>query len=162
VSSGLFNGVSDTAFAPNATMTRAMFATVLARYAGGTASGSARFGDIPAGRWYTDGVLWAAENGIVSGVGGGLFDPDGNITREQLAVMLHNYAKSVGLDVSEFGDLAGFGDGAAASGWAAAALRWAAAAGLVSGKPGNLLDPKGSATRAEVATILQRFIEKAQ
>jgi hypothetical protein len=162
VSNGLFNGVSDTGFAPDAAMTRAMFATVLARYAGGTASGSARFSDVPAGQWYTDGVLWATENKIVSGVGNGLFDPDRNITREQLAVMLYNYAKNIGLDVSELGDLAGFGDAGTVSDWAEEALRWAVAAGLINGKPGELLDPKGTATRAEVATILQRFIEKTQ
>jgi hypothetical protein len=159
VSEGLFNGVSETDFAPNAPMTRAMFATVLVRYAKGTAAGSASFGDVPAGQWYTDGVLWAAESGIVSGIGGGLFDPNGNITREQLAVMLYNYAKFAGLDVDDLADLEAFGDGADISGWAADALKWAVASGLITGKPGDLLDPQGSATRAEVATILQRFIE---
>jgi hypothetical protein len=159
VSRGLFNGVSATEFAPDAPMTRAMFATVLARYAKGTAAGSASFGDVPAGRWYTDGVLWAAENGIVSGIGSGLFDPNGNITREQLAVMLYNYAKFAGLDVSAATGLADFPDSADVSAWAKDAVAWAVATGLISGKPGGLLDPKGPATRAEVATILQRFIE---
>jgi hypothetical protein len=159
VSKGLFNGVSSTEFAPDAQMTRAMFATVLFRYADGAANGTASFGDVPAGKWYTDGVLWAAENGIASGVGGGNFNPDGNITREQLAVMLYNYAKQSGLDISGSADLEEFGDKAALSAWAEEAVKWAAASGLINGKPGNLLDPKGFATRAEVATILQRFIE---
>jgi hypothetical protein len=158
VAKGLFNGVSETEFAPNAPMTRAMFATVLSRYAGGTAAGTAGFGDVPAGKWYTDGVLWAAENGIVSGTGDGLFDPNGNITREQLAVMLYNYAKFAGLDIGALDDLEDFADSADVSEWATEALQWAVASGLISGKPGDLLDPKGPATRAEVATILQRFI----
>jgi hypothetical protein len=102
--------------------------------------------------------LWAAENGVVSGVGGGLFDPDGEITREQLAVMMFNYAKFAGFGTDGAVSLDGFGDGADVSEWAAEALRWAVGTGLITGKPGRLLDPKGTATRAEVATILQRFI----
>jgi hypothetical protein len=160
VEAGLFNGVSATNFDPDGTMTRAMFATVLSRHAGGRSAGGAAFGDVPTGRWYTDGVLWAAENGIVSGVGGGLFDPNGKITREQLAVMLYNYAKFAGIDISGSDSLSGFADGASVSSWAGGALAWAVSEGLINGKPGGLLEPKASATRAEVATILQRFLEK--
>ncbi|MDR1574178.1 MAG: S-layer homology domain-containing protein [Clostridiales Family XIII bacterium] len=160
VAAGLFKGVSAANFDPDGTMTRAMFATVLARHADGTAAGGASFGDVPAGRWYTDAVLWAAENGIVSGVGGGLFDPDGQITREQLAVMLHGYAKFAGIDTSGAAGISGFADDASVSPWASDALAWAVSEGLISGKPGGLLDPKGKATRAEVAAILERFIEK--
>jgi hypothetical protein len=158
ISNGLFNGVSDADFAPDSTMTRAMFATVLARYAGGTADGKASFGDVPAGKWYTDGVLWAAENGIVSGVGNDSFDPNGSVTREQLAIMLYSYAKYAESDINGIGDLSAFGDGENVSAWAEEAMKWAVSNGLISGKPGGLLDPKGTATRAEVATILQRFI----
>jgi uncharacterized repeat protein (TIGR02543 family) len=157
VSKGLFNGVSDNSFAPDATMTRAMFATVLARYAGGTALGTASFGDIPARQWYSNGVLWAAENGIVNGIGNNLFDPNGSVTREQLAVMLYNYAKSKGLDMSATGDLSAYGDAAGVSDWAKDAMIWAVSTGLITGKPGSLLDAGGTATRAEVAVILQRF-----
>ncbi|MDR2089538.1 MAG: S-layer homology domain-containing protein [Clostridiales Family XIII bacterium] len=159
VTAGLFNGVSETNFAPDGTMTRAMFVTVLARHAGGAATGGASFGDVPANLWYTNGVLWAAENGIVSGVGDGLFDPNGQITREQLAVMLYNYAKFAGIDTGGAADLSGFSDGASVSSWAREALAWLVSEDLVGGKPGGVLDPAGTATRAEVATILQRFLE---
>jgi hypothetical protein len=158
ISGGLFKGVSADSFAPDATMTRAMFVTVLARYTGGESNGTVSFGDIPDGKWYTNGVLWAAENGIVSGVGDGNFDPDGSVTREQLAVMLHNCAKFEGLDVSGDADMSAFADENGISAWARDALDWAVSGGLISGKPGGLLDPKGTATRAEVATILQRYI----
>jgi hypothetical protein len=161
VSKGLFNGVSSESFAPNAAMTRAMFATVLSRYANGTAKGTASFGDVPAGRWYSNGVLWAAENGVVSGMGNNLFDPNGSVTREQLVVMLRNYAKNIGLDVGASGGLSAYADTASVSAWATDAFAWAVSAGLITGKPGNLLDAKGTATRAEVAVVLQRFAQIA-
>ncbi|MDR3294502.1 MAG: carboxypeptidase regulatory-like domain-containing protein [Clostridiales Family XIII bacterium] len=175
VSKSLFNGVGDNRFAPNATMTRAMFVTVLARLADGKAAGSASFLDVPAGQWYTDGVLWAAENDIVQGVGNGNFAPNQDITREQLAVMFYNYAKFAGLDTAAMPELS-FADSDRVSDWAREAMAWASAKGLITGKPAtsivtpqeehqlspegsNLLDPQGNATRAEVATILMRFLE---
>lgn len=158
VAAKLFSGVGAAEFAPNATMTRAMFATVLARYAGGSAKGGVSFSDIPSGRWYTDGVLWAAENGIVSGIGGGLFDPNVNVTREQLAAILYNYAKFMGFDVSGAADISSFADGVSVSSWAGDAVSWAIAKGFIAGRPDGILDPRGSATRAEAATILMRFI----
>jgi hypothetical protein len=157
----LFNGVSDTEFSPNSPMTRAMFATVVSRYANGIAAGSVRFVDVLPEKWYTNGVLWAAENGITSGIGDGRFDPDAPITREQLAVMLHNYAKFAGFDLSAAGAWE-FADADSISSWAKDALSWAVGTGILTGKPGNLIDAKGFATRAEVATVLQRFIEKSE
>ncbi|MDR2131823.1 MAG: S-layer homology domain-containing protein [Clostridiales Family XIII bacterium] len=156
---GLMNGVAADSFAPQATMTRAMFATVLSRHAGGAPGGGASFSDVPAGLWYTDGVLWAAENGIAAGVGDKRFKPNDPITREQLVVMLHNYAKHIELDTLVSGDLTAFADAAGVSAWAQEAVTWAVSAGLLNGKPGGLLDAGGTATRAEVAAILQRFIE---
>lgn len=114
-----------------------------------------------AGQWYTDAVIWAADNGIVSGYGGGLFGPEDRITREQMATILHNYCKWKGINVSvgEDTNILSFNDAFEVSEWAIPALQWACGSGVVGGKPGGLLDPKGNATRAEVATMLMRFLE---
>ena len=158
VKHALFNGMSETAFAPNDPMTRAMLVTVLWRYAGQPEEGGNVFADVKNGQWYTKAVAWAAENGVVNGVGGGRFDPNGRITREQLAAILYRYTGSKGCDVSKTGDLNAFPDGAEVSVWAKTACSWAVAEALINGSDGSL-DPQGSATRAQVATILMRFIE---
>ena len=98
---GLMNGVADTLFDPNGTMTRAMLVTVLWRLDGGSADGTSPYTDVPEGTWYTDGVIWATENGIVNGVGNGKFDPNGTVTREQIATILYRYAAYRGVDVSD-------------------------------------------------------------
>ncbi len=154
----LFNGTSATAFSPNDEMTRAMLVTVLRRMEdeAGTAAENA-FADIPDGTWYTDAVIWASENGIVNGVAEGQFDPDANITREQLAAMMYRYADFLGMDTAASGGLSRFHDGSRVSPWASDAMKWAVRNGLISGKSPTILDPKGNATRAEVATILQRM-----
>ncbi|MBQ4565621.1 MAG: S-layer homology domain-containing protein, partial [Oscillospiraceae bacterium] len=105
ISHGLMNGMSNTTFEPDGTMTRAMLVTVLWRYAGQPAEGTNSFTDVPSNVWYTQAVAWAAENGIVTGIGGGRFDPDGQITREQLAVILYRYCKSIGIDTSPSAEL---------------------------------------------------------
>ena len=158
VSCGLMNGVSDAFFAPNDPMTRAMLVTVLWRYEGEKREGKNEFTDVPDGVWYTDAVAWAAANGIVGGVGGGKFDPNGNITREQMAAILYRYANKKGFDTSKRGDLSTFPDKASVSAWATDAIAWAVAEGIINGNGGRL-DPQGNATRAQVATILMRFIE---
>jgi hypothetical protein len=112
---------------------------------------------VPAGQWYSNGILWAAEVNIVQGTGDNLFAPNANVTREQLAVMLYNYAKYAGITVVD-ASRSGFADRASVSDWAEAAVDWAVSVNLITGKPGNLLDPQGNATRAEVATILMRFM----
>ena len=160
---GLFAGMTPTTFAPNATMTRAMLVSVLWRLAGAPAPKAPNtFVDVPDGAWYTDAVTWAAENGVVSGIGGSRFDPSGFVTREQTAEILYNYAHSKGYDVSARADLTAFPDAASVSGWAEEALSWANAAGLLNGtvRDGQtILDPQGSASRAQVAMILMNYVE---
>lgn len=160
---GLFAGMTPTTFAPNATMTRAMLVSVLWRLAGAPAPKAPNtFVDVPDGAWYTDAVTWAAENGVVSGIGGSRFDPSGFVTREQTAEILYNYAHSKGYDVSARADLTAFPDAASVSGWAEEALSWANAAGLINGtvRDGQtILDPQGSASRAQVAMILMNYVE---
>lgn len=158
---GYMNGVSETRFAPDAAMTRAMLVTVLWRYAGQPDGGAAGFSDVPAGQWYSDAVAWAAAKGVVNGVGGNRFDPDGTLTRAQLATILHRYAEREGLPSGASAAL-DFPDSAAVQTWADAALRWAVAEELLSGAGHadgrNYLDPQGSATRAQVAKILTQFV----
>lgn len=160
---GLFAGMTPTTFAPNATMTRAMLVSVLWRLAGAPAPKAPNtFVDVPDGAWYIDAVTWAAENGVVSGIGGSRFDPSGFVTREQTAEILYNYAHSKGYDVSARADLTTFPDAASVSGWAEEALSWANAAGLINGtvRDGQtILDPQGSASRAQVAMILMNYVE---
>ena len=163
---GLFAGMTPTTFAPNATMTRAMLVSVLWRLAGAPAPKAPNtFVDVPDGAWYTDAVTWAAENGVVSGIGGSRFDPSGFVTREQTAEILYNYAHSKGYDVSARADLTAFPDAGSVSGWAEEALSWANAAGLINGtvRDGQtILDPQGSAARQQVATILMNFCQNVK
>ncbi len=158
VGEGLFTGTSDTTFAPMDDMNRAMLATVLYRLAGSPAvTEDAGFADVAAGEWYTDAVAWASANGIVTGYDG-LFAPNDNVSRQQIATMLYRYASAEGQDVSASADLSTFTDGASTADWAQAAMEWAVAEGLIQGNAG-LLSPEASATRAEVATILMRFCQ---
>ena len=150
----LFQGTGDDTFSPNAPMTRAMLVTVLHRYENAPAGGTLAFDDVADGTWYSDAVAWAAENGIVTGTEKG-FEPDGSITRESLAVILYRYAKGT----AQAGALDDYADAGIVSGWAKDAMSWAVAQGLISGKDGGALDPAGSASRAEVATILMRFLQ---
>lgn len=156
----LFNGVSETQFAPNGSVTRGMLATVLYRLAGEPAlSGqSVRFSDVASGAWYEKGILWTASVGIVNGMGDGSFAPDSNVTREQLASMLYRYAESYAkLDTGVSGDLDRFSDRGSISEWATKGLSWAVGAGILNGDPSGALLPGNSASRAETATMIQRF-----
>lgn len=157
----LFQGTSRTTFTPNGTMTRAMLVTVLHRLEDTPAATRAvTFADVPAqGSWYTDSVAWASQKGIVQG-SGNKFNPDTPVTREQLATILYRYAQFLGLSTSGRSSLTRFSDGGQASSWATDALSWTVSAGLLSGKGGGRLDPQGQATRAEVATILERLIRR--
>ncbi len=162
IKNSLMNGMSSITFEPETSMSRAMLVTVLWRYAGQPEAGANTFSDVENGQWYTDAVAWAAENGIVGGVGNNQFAPNGNITREQLATILFRYCSSVGIDTSARADLSAFPDSAKISPYAKDAISWAVSVGLITGtKVGNstYLDPQGNATRAQVATILMRFIE---
>ncbi|MCI8525302.1 MAG: DUF4430 domain-containing protein [Oscillospiraceae bacterium] len=154
----LFSGTGADTFAPNAPMNRAMLATVLFRLEDAKADGKADFADVAGGAWYADSVAWASQAGIVSGTGNG-FDPNGNVTREQLATMLYRYARTLGMDVAAQGDLGRFADGGKTSAWARDAMGWAVGSGLISGKGNGSVDPAGSATRAEVAAIMQRMVK---
>lgn len=158
--SGLFTGVSADNFQPENKMNRAMLVTVLHRLAGQPAGSGATFSDVPAGGWYAGAVGWAEEKGIVTGGSAG-FDPEGDITREQLVAMLFRYASAAGYiqEADETG-LAEFVDSDSVSPWAANAMAWAVKAGIVSGKSGGRLDPQSGASRAEVAAILERFVKK--
>ena len=161
VENGLMNGVGGGKFDPEGTMTRAMLVTVLWRYEGEPAEGENSFTDVPNGTWYTEAVAWAAANGIVGGVGNGKFDPNGIITREQMATILFRYAQKRGFDTSKRGDLSVFPDSGKVSSWAKDAMRWAVAEQIINGSDGYLL-PQGNATRAQVAALLMRFINKIE
>jgi hypothetical protein len=161
VSLGLFEGTGGGKFSPEAAMTRAMLVTVLYRLAGSPAvSGDNPFTDVKNGQWYTDAVVWANQNGIVTGYGGGLFGTNDNITREQLAAILYRYAEYKDYDVSAAADLAAYSDAGSVSSWAEAAMRWANAEGLITGVTATALSPSGNATRAQVAMILMRFVNQ--
>lgn len=160
---GLFNGVEKDLFAPEEPMTRGMLVTVLWRLDGETAPKTATtFTDVDVNAYYADAVAWAAGSGIVNGVGGNKFDPEGNVTREQIAAILFRYASLKGVDTAARADLTAFPDAEKTSAYAHDALSWAVAAELVKGtKEGSTiyLDPQGSATRAQVAAILSRYAQ---
>ena len=159
---GLFSGVSHESFGPGDSMDRSMLATVLYSLDGKPAAGKSGFADVADGAWYADAVAWAAEHGIVSGVGGGAFTPGGTITREQLAVMLYRYAQYKGYDVSKTADLSGYADQDKLSDWAAQAVQWACGSGLMTGRSAAQLAPEGTLTRAEAATMLKAFCENVK
>ena len=155
----LMDGVGDNLFAPNSQTTRAQLVTILHRLAGEPEpGGDSGFADVETGTWYTDAVAWAAQNGIVNGVSDTEFAPGDNITREQLAVILYRYAAYQGYDVSQRADLSGFGDAESISGYAQEALSWAHAQGLVLGFEDGSLRPQGTASRAQIAAVLMRFL----
>lgn len=158
---GLMVGVSDTSFAPGQTLSRAMLASILYRLAGEPAvTAENPFTDVPADRWYTDAVIWAAENSIVVGCGDGTFRPNAPATRAQTAVMLYAYANFAGRNTSQRADLSAFADAADVPSWALAEMQWAHAAQLILGRDGKLLAPNAETTRAEMASILSTFIGK--
>ena len=157
VSHHLMGGTSDYTFEPESPMTRSMLVTVLWRFEGEPHEGSNIFVDVPGGQWFTDAIAWAALNQIVGGVGNSQFDPEGNITREQMATILYRYAQKKGFSISARADLSVFPDAGNVSGWAQDAMQWAVGMGYIGGSDGFLL-PGGNATRAQVAAILQRFI----
>ena len=155
---GLMDGVGDNLFAPNSETTRAQLVTILYRLAGEPeVSGTSGFTDVEADTWYTDAVVWAAENGIVNGVSETEFAPGKDITREQLATILFRYAEAKGYDVSARADLSAYTDADQIQSYAAESVAWAVAEGLIQGFEDNTLRPAGNATRAQIATILMRF-----
>ena len=158
---GLMLGTSKTLFSPYGTATRGMMATILWRMEGSPVpKGKNSFTDVEAGKWYADAITWTAENGIFAGYGKDKFGPDDPITREQLAAIFYRYADYKGYDLTVKGNLDKFKDADKITDYAKTAMQWAVGSGLVKGKSGNLLDSQGTATRAEIAAMLHRFIEK--
>jgi len=157
---GLMQGTAPGRFAPQTTLSRGMLVTILWRFADEPAAEDGEtFSDVAAGRWYTDAIAWASANEIVRGYGGGRLGPNDNVTREQFAVILQNFALYQGYDVEEGEFTADFTDIGAISDWALEAMQWANANDLIRGRTPTTLVPGGSATRAESAAILYRFID---
>lgn len=160
---GLMTGLRNTLFGAGQSLARAQFAVILHRMNQEPQVGyTAKFKDVAENVWYTDAVLWANREGIVTGYSdNGLFGPSDNINREQMAVMMYRYAKYKGNDVHEKAELNQFSDASSVSGYAKEAMQWAVGTGIISGKAnGTKLDPQGYANRAECATIIMRFTEK--
>ena len=161
VSRGLFSGTGKTTFSPNTTLTRGMFVTALGRLAGIDPADykNGKFTDVKTDAYYAPYVNWAASKGIVNGTGATTFAPDNKITREQMAVIMKNYADKMGYSIPKTLEAVTFADNAQISSWAKDAVKAMQQAGVLSGKANNLFDPKGNATRAEAATVLHRFVE---
>ena len=161
---GIMTGVKETEFQPDVPLTRAMFASVIYRMADEPGVTYKRiFSDVPAGKWYSDAVIWAYENGIVAGLGDGRYGINDNITREQMARMLMEFARVQGYGTGERDDFSRFADASQVSRWATEYMRWAVGSGMISGsmKDGRYyMNPRGQATRAECATMLAQFIKK--
>ena len=156
---GMMTGMSDTLFGPNVSTTRGMIVTIIYRMENASATGVSPFTDVERDEYYADPISWASDNGVVLGYSETLFGPKDNITREQMAAILYRYCVSKGIDVANYGDLSRFPDGDKVSDYAVEAMRWAVDRGLIAGMDDGRLDPTGTATRAQVATILNRFCE---
>ena len=151
-------GTDETIFAPYMELDRAMAAQLFYNLEGKPAvTGDSTFTDVTSGHWAVDAITWAAQNDIVAGIGGGLYDPDSNVTREQFAVMLYKYARFKGYDLTATGDLTQFPDADAISSWAETAMRWANGNELINGHENGTIDPKGSTIRAQAASIMANF-----
>ena len=154
---GMMSGTGASTFSPDTTTTRGMIVTILHRMEGMPSAAGEKFADVPADQYYSDAVAWASANNIVGGYGHGRFGPNDPITREQMATILYRYVQYKGYDTEIAGDISTFADGSQVSSYAVEAMNWAVGVGLISGVGSNALAPKGSATRAQVATILMRF-----
>ena len=156
----IMDGVSGTTFAPDNTTSRGMMATVLYRLSQDQAPVFEEiFTDVHANQWFANGIIWAYQKNVVNGYDDGNFGPDDDVTREQFAAMLYRYAQSRQYDTSASADLGRFGDAGQVSDYARNAMAWAVAEGYINGLPGDILSPKGTATRAQCATILARFMQ---
>ena len=156
---GLMKGTGGNTFSPDEMTTRGMIVTILHRLEGMPSAGDNAFSDVKTDKYYADAVAWASGNNIASGYGNDKFGPDDTISREQLAVILINYAKYKGYDISAKADLSKYADAEDISSWASDAMSWANAVGLILGD-GNSLTPTGNATRAQAAAILYRLVEE--
>ena len=154
---GLMSGMSAQEFGPDGQVTRGQVVTILWRLAGSPTVSGKTFTDVSADAWYADAVAWASTNGVVSGYESGLFGPEDQVTREQLAAILYRYAQLSGKDTDQTADLSGYTDSVTISAWAPQALKWAVGSGLISGTGTHTLSPRGTATRAQIAVILQNY-----
>ena len=157
---GYMSGTAPRIFSPKESLTRGMFAVILAKMDGADLSkygGNTVFRDVPAGKWYSKAIKWAYENGYTSGIGGGLYGVNNSVTREQTAAFLYNYACAKGYGISQPANIDRYSDRSSVSSWAVLPMRWAVGAGLISGTSQNTLSPKRAATRAEIAVIIMRF-----
>lgn len=159
IENGLMNGVGGGRFDPSGNLNRAMMAQILWNLDGASAMGNSSYSDVASGAWYYDAVSWASSTGVVGGYPDGTFGPERSITRQEMTVMLYRYAQYTGCDTTASGDLTRFTDAGETASWAEAAMRWAVGSGLLSGKGDGILDPAGTATRAEVAQIFMNFCE---
>lgn len=157
---GYMAGTGNNMFSPNVPLSRAMVAQILYAMEGKPEPGAGVFSDVPEGEWFASAVNWAAAQGVVAGFEDGTFHPNDNVTREQLAVILTSYSKTKGQDGMATASLDSYVDQASISSWALDSVRWAVEKGLISGKPGNLIDPQGTATRAEMATMIRNLKTK--
>ena len=157
-SQGLMTGTSATTFEPNTSLSRAMLVAVLHRLEGSPAASGSDFTDVADGDWYAQAVNWAASVGVVNGFDDGTFQPNAAITREQMAAILRNYAAYKGMDVTAVGDLSAYTDAASVSDWAKDSVQWMVGSGLLGGYEDGTLRPHGTTTRAEVASVLQRYL----
>ena len=161
VQQGLFKGVTDTTFAPNSKLNRAMAVTILYRLAGEPESTEqVTFTDVKEGAYYYKAVAWALENGITTGVDATRFAPNADVTREQMVTFLHRYAEVSGQDVNRMASLSSFRDAGSVSNYAREAMAWAVGNGILQGMEQDLLAPQGTATRAQAAAILMRFLTR--
>ena len=157
-SQGLMTGTSATTFEPNTSLSRAMLVAVLHRLEGSPQASAGDFTDVVDGDWYAQAVNWAASVGVVNGMGDGTFQPNAAITREQMAAILRNYAAYKGMDITASGSLSTYSDAASVSDWAKDSVEWAVGSGLIGGYEDSTLRPQGTTTRAEVASVLQRYL----
>ena len=161
VDKGLMNGVGDGKFAPGANLTRAMLVTILYRAeTTPTVESASPFADVELGAYYADAVIWAKQNGIVNGVDENNFAPDANITREQVEAIIYRYSIYKGMEEAELSENLGFADAEQISGYAVSALNWTVSQNLIKGYEDNTVRPANNITRAEMSTILQRYLEK--
>lgn len=155
---GYMNGTGEDTFEPSGELTRAMLATILYRMSGDMESHSHPFADVEEGKWYSDAIAWAYETGVVTGTSDTAFAPEDSVTREQAAAMFYRYAKLMGQEPEATGNLSAFKDADEISDYAKLPLRWAVGEGIISGKGNGILDPNGTATRAEIAKIIYNWI----
>ena len=157
----IMTGLDGTHFGPYGQLSRAQFALILYRLEGEPAAHTDKtFGDVTGSEWYGEAVLWAAENGIVTGYQNGNYGPADMITREQMALMMYRYANYKKADTSQKESYSSYKDAASVSGFAAEAMEWAIGTGIITGKEnGTLINPQGNTARAESALIIQRFME---